>query len=239
MMKRCAAVLVLSLIAQSAVAADRPALGAATPDELVGRLEAATAAADPIALAALMSPRGRAEMSVGLTVAGAMMIAMQGFGMQMAEGMSEAFEGLEDDSTPEAKAAAEAAKAESEKQMAEAQAKIEASSKELEAIFERYGVPNMMDESTEPAGGPEAAVAAFEKIDHLGYLADMFAFMKNAFPEEGEPPAPSVKGPIGTPTIDGDHGSLAVGDETFDLIKLDGRWYVEPPKDAPAEADGG
>ncbi len=239
MVKRYAAVLVLSLVAQSAVAADRPALGAATPDELVERLEAATAAADPIALAALMSPRGRAEMSVGLTIAGTMMIAMQGFGMQMAEGMSDAFSGLEDDSTPEAKAAAEAAKAEAEKQMVEAQAKIEASGKQLEAIFERYGVPNVMDESTAPAGGPEAAVAAFEKIDHLGYLTDMFAFMKDAFPEEGEPPTPSVKGPIGKPTIDGDHGSLTVGEETFDLVKIDGRWYVEPPKDAPAEADGG
>jgi hypothetical protein len=219
------------------VAADRPTLGAATPEELVSRLEAAADAGDPIALAALMTPKARAEMSVGLTVAGAMMIAMQGFGLQMADGITDAFAGLEDENAdPAAKAEAAKAAAEAARQKAEATAKIEASGQKLEAILTRYGVPNIMDESQAPVGGPEEAIALFEKIDHLGYLGEMFAFMKENFPEEGEAPNPTrLAGAIGKPAIDGDNGTLAVGDETHTLVKIDGRWYVQPPEQSAGE----
>lgn len=218
------AALALATLPNLTAAAGPPRLGAATPDELVSRLRAASTAADPIELAALMSPRARAEMSLGMTIAGAMMVAMQGFGLEMASGMGEALDELTDD----------AGRAEAEASTAAAKAQLEATSARFEAILERHGLPNMMDESSE-AGSPEQAMAAFEDVDHLAYLADVFGFLKESFPDQGEPPtAGKFAGEIGAPTVDGDHGTIAVGEESFDLIRVDGRWYLDPPSEMGA-----
>lgn len=212
------------LVPSLTLAADKPALGAATPEELVSRLQTATKGTDPIAMAALLTPEARAEMSAGLTIGGLMMVAMQGFGLEMAGSMGDAFgDGMD-----------EAAKAEAAKGQEEMKAKIEASTKRLEGILERYGLPNLMDEAG-PAGSPEEAMAVFEKIDHIGYLGEMFAFFRETFPEEGEPPGPaSIQGEIGKPTVSGDKGTVPVGDETYDIVKIDGRWYFSPPSQSQA-----
>lgn len=221
-------VLALSLAA-TGFAAETRTLGAETPDQLVANLKAATAAEDPIALAAMLTPQARTEMSAGITIGGLMMVAMQGFGLQMATGIGEAF----------GEGADEAAQAEAAKSTAELEAKIKASTDRLEGILTRHGLPDLMDESG-PAGSPEEAMKVFENIDHLAYLTEMFAFFKETFPEESEASnTGTLPGDIGVPVISGTTGVLPVGEEKFDIVQIDGRWYLSPPSEAPAPVESG
>jgi hypothetical protein len=236
---RCPAVVLCLLLAApwSAAAAEAP--GAATPEALVARLQAAAESGDLVEVAACMTPDDRAEMTVGMLVVTGMMVAFSQMGGEMAEGMAEGMADAFGEGEPsgEQRAAVDAGRAEMEAKAGELEARYT-------AILDKHGLAERMGaDPPENTGGTgtQAMREMLAGVDDVALLGDLFGLLE----EIGEGDAMSgesklPEGPIEVVSVEGDRATARAGDQTVEMVRIDGRWYFEAPKgDAGDGGDAG
>lgn len=204
--------------------------GAESPEALVARIEKAAEKGDVPEIAACLAPEDRAEMALGLVLGAGMMIGFMGMGgdmgAAMAEGMGEAMTGEE--ASAEDKAKLEKGKQEVAKKAADLQQRYD-------KILDKHGLAEKMKDDSPLAGGaedPAALTKLMAGVDDIGLISDLWAL----FRELGDEKSVSKSGPLadgGKITdleVQGDHATAKAGDETVELVKIDGRWYAKAPK---------
>ncbi len=208
------------------LAAEPP--GAATPQALVARMQAAAAKNDLGELMACMAPDDRREMAIGMVAGVTMMVAFMGMAGGMAEGMAEGMAG--EDQKPEDKAKLEAAKKEAEEKSAAMQKKVE-------GVLKKHGVDKMMEDPTplpeEPATRSKALAAMFKGTDEIALTKDLIGLLEEIGKAEGKEEKPKpVEAPqsVSDYKISGDTATAKAGDETLDFVRIDGRWYLRAPQ---------
>jgi hypothetical protein len=234
--RRLAAFTLLALAALPLplLAAKQP--GAESPQALVARLSAAAEKNDFAELVDCIAPKERREMAAGLVLGTTMMVAFMDMGsdmaMGMAQGMAEGVSGSE--LTAEQKAEMEKGKAEAKAKTAELRGRYE-------AILQQHGLKGRMEamqaEGNDGGGSPEEAIGKLlAGVDERALIVDLMGFM-NAL---GESQGQEEKKPFSLPAqvtdykIDGDHATAKAGDETVELVKVDGRWYFAPSQNQSA-----
>jgi len=235
-MKRNRSAVVWTLVGALAAplwAAEPP--GAATPQALVARMQAAADKKDLGELMACLAPDDRREMTIGMMAGVTMMVAFMGMAGGMAEGMAE---GMTEGMTGEPMSAEDKAKLEKGKK--EVEEKTAAMQKKLEGILEKHGVSKMMDDPTPlPAEGPErskALAVMFKGIDEIALTRDLMTMLDELGKAEGKSEKPEA--PVEVPKsvsdykITGDTATAKSGGETLEFVRVDGRWFIKtPPKD--------
>ncbi|HUO86633.1 MAG TPA: hypothetical protein VM617_04520 [Thermoanaerobaculia bacterium] len=197
-------------------------LGAATPEELVERLQRSAENEDFAELAACLAPEDRAVTALMMILGAGMMTAFAQMGSGMAEGMiegmAEAFGAEPVEESPEAAAA-----------VSDAAAEAAAAEVRFEELLERHGVAALMEEDVEPGtGGPEAAARLLADVDQVALIADLMLFMRESFPETGEEtPASVPAGVLEGLVVDGDRARGRIGEEEVGFVRIDGRWFFE------------
>ncbi|HEX6203640.1 MAG TPA: hypothetical protein VF100_11600 [Thermoanaerobaculia bacterium] len=243
-------------------------LGAATPEELVARINRSAETKDFAELAACLAPEDRASMSLMMILGASMMTAfaqmgaglaegMAEMGAEMAEGMTEglaqamgdeligqdegeASEGEAGAAEPAAEAGVAAeAEAAATAEMAALSAQASDMSARLEALLERHGVVELMEQDSDPAAaGPEAAAALLADVDQVALIADLMSFMSEAFPEAaGEEPTPVPPGELTGLVVEGDTARGRIGEEEVAFVRVDGRWFVDLPNEMAPGAE--
>lgn len=224
----------VGLVALPVSAAEQP-YGGATPQELVARMQAAAESGDFGEMMACMAPEDRKAMGGIMVSMGVMMVGFSqmavDMGGAMAEGMGEAFAG-EEGMDPEEKARMDA-------EMAEAQAQADAMMARLREVLEPHGLAGMLDEGLEPGSEQDQALdEALENADMIALTEDMMALLAEMDDgEEGgmmggdpsEEAAPDwASQEVTDYRIEGDTATAQAGDETLEMIRVDGRWYFAP-----------
>ena len=235
--------LVVCLLPVPGFGATQP-YGGATPEELVARMRAAAEAGDMGELMACMAPEDRKAMGGAMLMMAVMMVGFSQMGAEMggamAEGMSEAFGGemTEED------------RAELEAEQAKAAAAAEELNAKLRAVLEEHGLAGMLDEGVAP-GSPEdrAMEEALDQVDMIALTESVMGLLRElqesqdgedeggmmSDPLEGEGPD-WVDAEVTDYAIDGDRATAQAGDETLEMIRVDGRWYFAPQ---PEETEPG
>lgn len=195
--------------------------GADTPEALLARLEAGFEAEDFGEIAACLAPEERAEMALGLLLAGGMMAAFAQMGGEMAGDMAEAL-GDEDEAVIEAK-----------KQEAAAEAKKIAD--RFEKILADHKLDEVMESDAMSGGGPggddEEQVSPAEllkDVDQVALVRDIMSLLSEMGEGDVSEQAQDQLGGIVLESVEGDHATARRGDETVDLVKIDGRWFLKP-----------
>jgi hypothetical protein len=216
----------LLLLPGLARAAEPP--GAASPQELVARMIAAAESGDFAEMAACMAPEPRREMAVMMVGMAGMMVAFMDMGAGIADDMAEAFS--DEEMTAEQQAEAEAAQREAAEMTAAVQARYE-------AILRQHGLEEMLAE--EEAGGPEGETdmqEMLEGVDEIALLRDLMGFLEEIGDEEEGSPAEDgpfeIPGEVGEIAIEGDRATANAGDDVLEFVRIDGRWYFEPPDES-------
>ena len=206
--------------------------GAESPQALVARLQAASAAQDMKGLFACLVPDARREMALMMVAGAGMMVGFLSLGGEMASGMAEGIAGEE--MTAEQKATMEEQKRATEAKAAEIQ-------RQYEAILERHGVTAMMDDGTplpeEPAARSAALGRMFADTDEIALLGDLIGLMESLGEKDARPPL-SVPSEVTDYRIDGDRATAKAGDETIEFVRVDGRWFVDPRPAADEQGEG-
>jgi hypothetical protein len=227
----------LLLVPPSLIAAAVPP-GAESPQALVERIEKAAEAGDLAEMMACVAPDARREMALAMVAGVGMIVAFMGMGGAMAEGMGEAVaEGMTgEEMTAEQKAEMEEGKAALEAKTAELQ-------KSYEAILERHEVTAMMDDETplpeDPAARSAALAGLFANTDDVALVVDLMGLMGELGESEGmgKPDAPvDLPSEVTGYEIHGDRATATGGEETIEFVKVDGRWYFQPPDAGPPAA---
>ena len=227
--------LALASVPMPLLAAKQP--GADSPQALVARLRAAAEKNDFPELVDCIAPKERQEMAAGLVLGTTMMVAFMDMGSEMAGGMAQGMaEGMSgSELTAEQKAQAEKAKAEAKAKSAELHGRYD-------AIMQRYGLKDRMEQmqanGRDDGSPPEEAIGKLHAgVDERALIVDLMGFM-NAL---GESQGQGDKKPFSLPAevtdykIDGDHATAKAGSETVEFVKVDGRWYFAPEnKSAPS-----
>ena len=203
--------------------------GAATPQALVARVQAAADKNDFGELLACLAPDDRREMSLALVAGVSMMIGFMGMAGDMAGGMADGLAGA--DAKPEDKAKMEAAQK-------EVKVKADAMQKKLEGLLHKHGVDKMMEDPAplpeEPAARSKALATMFSGTDDIALSKDLLALLEEVGKSEGkeEKPRPPIDLPqaVTDYRIDGDTATAKSGEETLDFVRVDGRWYVRAPQ---------
>lgn len=245
---RCAvaALLALSVSAAPGFAATQP-YGGGTPEELVARARAAAESGDLGELMACMAPEDRKAMGGTMVMMAVMMVGFSQMGAEMggamAEGMSEAFGGEE--MSAEQKAELEAQKEEA----AAAAARI---NEKLRAALEPHGLSGLVD-GTDPAPGSAEDQALEEALDNADMIALTESVMgvlddlKEAEGDTGQGMAPDpaaeatpewVDTEVTDYRVDGDRATAQAGEETLEMIRVDGRWYFAPEPEPETGVEG-
>jgi hypothetical protein len=215
------------LLGPAAALAGEPP-GADSPQALVARLEAAAAKQDLAGMVACMTPDARREMALMMVAGVGMMVAFMGMGSEMGADMAEGMaEGMSGEELP----AEEKAKLDAGRQ--EAAAKTAELTQRYEAVLDRHGVTAMMDDETPMPSDPAARTAElrrlFAKTDEIALLTDLMAIMEG-MGEGSAPPAPvALGGEVTDYRIDGDRATAQSANGEIQFVRIDGRWYAEPP----------
>lgn len=190
--------------------------GAATPQELIQRLEKAAKSDDLAEMVRCMEPAGRQAMAAMITLMPIMMMAFGGMAGAMADGVSEAVTG------------------ESQEAAVKVEQEMAALKQDFTALLAKYNIGDPFDEEAD--FDAETALAA---IDHGAYVADVLAFLTERFPgESGSQKPMPFQGEdfaITELTVNGDHAVARAGDEFAEMIRIDGRWYLHTPEDRQVE----
>jgi hypothetical protein len=224
------AALALQLGAAPVFAGSKRALGAATPEALVERMNAATAKEDLGEILACLAPDDRSQLVAGLLVGTTMIGAFMQMGGDMAAGMAEGMaEGLSGgELTPEQKAQADKAKKEAAAQGAAWQ-------KKYEATLRKHNLEEMVGADAElPTGEGMAALhTLFKDTDEIALAEDLLGLLKESgqgeMKEDARPPGVPQEKITGL-KVEGDKATARAGDETVELVKIDGRWYAKAPE---------
>jgi hypothetical protein len=200
-----------------ALAAD----GADSPQGVVDALKTAAEAEDFPAIARLLAPGARAEMTAALVVGVSMMVAFAQMGTEMGGEMAEAF-------------AEEGATETTEEQTAAAESKVSELEAQLEAIFEKHGLAEALEEmeGAEGESGPEALAARLAGVDQPVLIGELLGLMKSLGDEGPQMSSSKVipDGALEGLVIDGDSANGTVNGEPAHFVKVDGRWYLDPPR---------
>ncbi len=210
--------------------------GAATPEALIDRMMAAAEAGDMAEMAACMVPEERAEMTAMMVAMAGMMVAFMDMGGAMAaelgEGLAEAFG--EGDMTAE-----EQAEQDAEREAAEAEAakEVAAVTQQYQEILSRHGLEDLM--AAEEAGDDVDLDALLGDVDQVALLRDLMGFLEEIGDEEEGATAGGAEMPdeITDLQVDGSQATAKAGDETLELVEIDGRWYFKSPQPEPSEED--
>jgi hypothetical protein len=217
-----AALLCAALAAPSATAAGRP--GAESPAALVARLNAAVAADDFPEVAACIAPDERAQLAVAMVAMTGMMVGFMEMGGELAEGVAAGMAGEELTAERQAELA---------QQRAEMEAKAAGVGKRYDAILAKHGLKERLGEGApEPPAGMAPGAAARQLLagaDEIALLRDLLALLEEL--GEGRPRPGSLsmtRGEVTDLEVEGDRGTARSGEETVELVKIDGRWYLKP-----------
>ena len=175
----CLALAHLAFAPTPALAAEE---GAASPEEVVKALQAASDTEDFAKLVSLIHPEDRPEMAAGMMMAGSMAAAFS------------------DDA--------------------------EAAGKELEAVLSKHGLEDKADGPPPGAEGDmkAAAKAAFEGVDLVAFIPDMFTFMGKYM--DGKKKGPLAGGEMTDLEVEGDTATAKAGDEKVRFGKVGDRWFI-------------
>lgn len=215
--------------------------GAASPQEVVARLEAAAKANDLPGIAACLTENDRIEITTAMLLASTMMVAFAQMGSSMAEDMAASMgesEGEPQNPTPEQKRI----QAENDKKKKETEARIKKMEDSYRKILQKHKLPDFFDEGSGREAGPEKAAEQLKKVDQVALLDDLMAFLTELDPEEAD--AAKKESPIDLPGKVTDYkvgattATARAGDETLEFVKEKGRWYLKAPekKEAPGKA---
>jgi hypothetical protein len=216
-------------------------LGAATPQELVARLQRAASELDFQDMAACMEPESRLEMATGLYMATVMMIAfsamMPAMGemmgdvvAEMAEGLGEAF-GAEGTGEEARRDLAESP------ELAAAQQQVELLLARFNEVAARHGLP-LFEEDDDEGPDPEAFETLFANVDQPRLIGDLVGLLQSMMQEmgageNGDPMAGDnpiigqlAAGDLTDLVIEGDHATGLVGGEPIEMVRLADRWYI-------------
>ncbi|HEY6115468.1 MAG TPA: hypothetical protein VI172_05875, partial [Candidatus Dormibacteraeota bacterium] len=168
--------LALAVLPLPLLAAKQP--GAESPQALVARLRAAAEENDFPELVDCIAPKERQEMAAGLVLGTTMMVAFMDMGSEMASGMAQSMaEGMGDNSAQTAEQ-----KAEMEKGKAEAKAKSAELHGRYDAIMQRYGLKDRMEQmqanGRDDGAPPEEAIGKLlAGVDERALIVDLMGFM--------------------------------------------------------------
>lgn len=209
------AVLLALVLATPSLAATPP--GASSPEALVERLRAATAAKDLGEVVACLTPKARAEMSAALFAGAAMIVAFSQMGAELGTAMDDAA------GEPDPAAADKAA---------EARAAAGGVAERFAALLRKYDLADEQGGTIELEG--DEVGRRFAALDHGAFVTDVVAFMDSLPGEESA--SADFEGPVPTGelrdlVVDGDRAAGTIDGETVRFVRIDGRWYAEPDED--------
>jgi hypothetical protein len=205
--------------------------GAESPQALIERVKNSAQAGDVSELLACVAPDDRAELVVMMVAGVAMMTAFMQMGGEMmggmAEGMAEALD--EDGMTDEQRAEMETAQA-------EAAAEAARMENRLSEILKKHGVEQLIEEDGEgfdpEAGGQKSARELLAGVDDIALFQDLMGFlseMGEEGPQVDDLPIPENVMEFSDLSVDGDRATVRSGDETIEMVRVDGRWYMKLP----------
>jgi hypothetical protein len=189
--------------------AARVSLGAETPEELIERVQEATADRDVVELAACLEREARAELAQGLYMTTAMVVAFSGMAETMGQAMGEAL-GAEVTEKPEG--GLDPAKL----------------TEDFNAIAREYGLPSTEDEpEDEPEGSPDEIFGGMDDRKLLGLIGALGDLMDGLGEETGGGTDVLPSGPLQSIDVDGDTAVAHFGEETADLVRVEDRWFLK------------
>jgi hypothetical protein len=224
-----AAVLAAALLAPPLAAAEPP--GAATPQALVERLNAAARNRDVAEVANCLAPEQRDELVLGMVAATGLMVGFMKMSGDLAVGVVTGMGG--EGEVPAAEGMTDEQKAAAVKARAEALAKVAAIEKRYQATIDKYGLGDLMSgeggamELGQNAASARERLAGVDAGALLGELMALFEEMGAGNPLEANPE--TLPKEITGLVVEGDHASARAGDEAVELVEIDGRWYLRKP----------
>lgn len=188
--------------------------GAATPQEAVAVIKKASDGNNMLLALPVISPRGL-KVIAGEGVTGVLMVL--------------AFSDP-DDAMP---GSAKPAKAELDAQRKKYKAALDLAT----ATLKPYGLDTMIGKPVLAPDVQKSIDAALDKTDNAVLITNLFGAMVKMGPMLGmtETPKPDALVKVGTVTgykIDGDKATAQNGAETMDFVRINGRWFIEPPSSA-------
>lgn len=231
--------------------------GAETPQALVERLNAAARADDVGEIANCLAPEDRTELVLGMVAATGMMVAFMQMGsdmaMEMAGGMAEGVaeslpegEALSPEEKAEVKAGMEEEMAAGlEKGREEAKQKAAAMEKRYTALLEKHGLGDLLSDQ-----GPDIELGQGDEtrellggVDQGALLRDLMALLDELGDDEPVAVDRGEEDPLALPDtitdlqVEGDRATARAGEETLELVKIDGRWYFKPAREESSGAE--
>jgi hypothetical protein len=200
-------------------------LGGDSPQAVVARMSKAAKSDDIGEMIACMEPDSRADATMAMVLGTTMMVAFMDMGSGMADNMAQGMDDAGAKMTPEDKA-------KFEKQKAAATAKAKKAKAALSAVLKKYGLPDFMDPKTpQPKKGSGKEMLA--KVDQPALATDLNRLMDQFGDKDGKSHSTN-KTPDPNDVTDyafaGDHATAKSKNETIQFVKLDGRWFLEPPR---------
>lgn len=230
--------------ARAAAAVEKP-YGGATPQDTVARMKAAAQTGDLGELLACLAPDDRKAMGAGMLMMTVMMVGFSqmagGMAGDMAEGMAEAFSEDGEGLSAEQKAEIEAGQAEAAAEAAKLMTK-------LRGVLEPHGLAGLIDGAPEEGSAEDLAMTrALDQADMVVLTQDLMALLSEMDDDdEGDgSPADDAKPPwidreVTGWQIEGDRATAQAGEDTLELVRVDGRWYLSLPDEdqIPGESEG-
>lgn len=165
-----------------------------------------------------MAPEERAKLTAGLVIAASMMAAFAQMGSEMAGQMAE---GMSDED-----------KAEAEQHKQEAAAEGAKMQKKIEEIFKKHGLDESFSEEVVGQAGndqPGSATELLKDVDQVALVRDLMGFLTEMGEVSGSDEAKEkLGGEITDLKVEGDTATARRGEESVELVRLDGRWYLKP-----------
>ena len=216
---RILGVFALSLLAgvdPRAQGAARP-YGAATPQEVVSTLQKATAARDYATAFSLVAPDARKALASEAVTGVLMVLAFSNPDDGMASGKP-------------------LPKAELDKKRQAYRAALDAA----KAAFKPYGFDALIGKPVLAAETQKSIDGGLAKADTVVLLNSVMTTMDKVGPllgmkREDKSSLPFDLGTVSGYKVAGDKATATSGKETVDFIRLDGRWYLNPPAPKPGK----
>ena len=185
--------------------------GAATPQEAVAVIKKASDYNDMLQALPVISPRGL-KVIAGEGVTGVLMV------LAFAD---------PDDAMPGSK---QPSKGELDAQRRKYKEALTVATQ----VLKPYGLDAMIGKPVLQADVQKSIDAALDKADNAVLITSLYTAMMKMGPLLGmkESPKPDALVKVGNVTgykIDGDRATAQNGAETMDFVRINGRWYVEPP----------
>jgi hypothetical protein len=207
-----AAVVLVVAGAGAAGQATRPTYGAASPQALVGRLNAAIAAKNLAEIVNCMDADSRVETSAGVLALTIMMVTMPDLA------------GASDDISPEIAAALtpeQKAANDTERQRARDRERGKAKA-QLAAVLKRHGLPDFTAPGLQLPQG-EARKKQLAAADHGALVRDLLGFIG---PAGAEAPDLPLTGQVRSLKVSGSRATATAGTQAVALVQRNGRWYL-------------